>query len=151
MTTLMAAALSQPTNLTATDLTIQLRRELAQIGRTRGDEALRARFRDASDGLAALLRAWPTDLEARVGAVQVNPNQIVLSVDLPKTGDAELLTAALKAVPGWSLQPPRTEIAGGAAKMNTVLRPVSTNLSPNQPSSQSPSLSPNLSSMEAGS
>lgn len=121
--TLAGAGPLQPPVADADRLMARLRHELARIGRVRGDEARRAKLRDAGDAMAALLRAWPDDLEARVGSLQVLSSQIILSVEVSGSEDAETLAAALKGVPDWTLQPPRTEISGGLVRMSVVLRP----------------------------
>ncbi|HEX8876100.1 MAG TPA: hypothetical protein VF777_05080 [Phycisphaerales bacterium] len=123
--TLAAAQNSRVLGSEAEEWAEGLRREMAQLARTRGAEAARVRLRDASDALAALLRVWPADMETRVSSLQVNATQITLTVELAKTDDAEALSAALRGVAGWSLQPPRTEIGGGRARMTAVLRPAS--------------------------
>ncbi len=101
----------------------RLQSELNQLERARGVEAERARLPDAADGLAAVLSAWPMDLETRVNSVQIAATQITLSVDLPDAAAAETLSAALRAVRGWTLQPPRTEITGEHTRITAILRP----------------------------
>lgn len=102
---------------------LRLQRELQHLERSRGAEAAKARLRDAADGLQALLAAWPRDMETRVGSLQVAATQITLSVEVPDAAAAEALSAALQGLQGWSLQPPRTEIRDGQARVNAILRP----------------------------
>lgn len=102
---------------------LRLQQELRHLERARGAEAEKARLRDATDGLASLLVAWPKDMETRVSSLQIAATQITLNVEVPDAAAAEALTAALRSVNGWSLQPPRTEIASGHARVNAILRP----------------------------
>lgn len=71
----------------------------------------------------AWLAAWPKDLETRVGSVQVAATQVTLTMDVPYAGSSESLSAALQGVAGWDLQPPRTEVNGGQARVTPILRP----------------------------
>lgn len=121
--TLLDALPTRSGGLGAEAAAIRLQRELEHLERARGAEAAKARLRDAADGLAALLAAWPKELETRVGSVQVAATQITLTVDVPDAGAAEVLSTALQGVVGWNLQPPRTEINGGQARVTAILRP----------------------------
>ena len=121
--TLVDALPTRTQGLGADAATLRLRSELERLERARGAEAEKARLRDAADGLAALLAAWPNDLETRVASVQVAATQITLTVDVPDAGSAETLSKALQGVVGWNLQPPRTEINGGQARVTAILRP----------------------------
>lgn len=105
------------------DATLRLQRELQHLERARGEEAEKARLRDAADGLAAFLAVWPKHMETRVGSLQVAATQITLNVEVPDAAAAEALSTALQGVNGWSLQPPRTEIGVGHARMNATLHP----------------------------
>jgi hypothetical protein len=102
---------------------LRLQRERRHLERARGAEAERARLLDAADGLVAVLSAWPKELETRVSSVQVSATQITLSVEVPDAAAAETLSAALRDVRGWILQPPRTEITGAHARITAILRP----------------------------
>lgn len=101
----------------------RLQGELDRLERARGSEAEKARLPDAADGLASVLSAWPKDVETRVSSVQVAATQITLSVEVPDAATAETLSAALRGVRGWTLQPPRTEITGAQARITAILRP----------------------------
>ncbi len=122
-TTLVDALPTRTEGLSAEAAALRLKRELEHLERARGAEAEKARLQDAADGLAALLAAWPKDLETQVGSVQVAATQITLTVDVPDAGAAEILSTALQGVVGWNLQPPRTEINGGQARVTAILRP----------------------------
>jgi hypothetical protein len=122
-TTLLDALPTRAGGLSGEAAALRLQRELEHLKRARGAEAEKARLRDAADGLAALLAAWPNDVETRVASVQVAATQITLTVDVPDAGSAETLSKALQGVVGWSLQPPRTEINGGQARVTAILRP----------------------------
>lgn len=121
--TLVDALSTRAEGLGAEAAALQLKRELEHLERARGAEAEKARLRDAAEGLTALLATWPKDLETRVGSVQVAATQITLTVDVPDARAAEALSAALQGVAGWDLQPPRTEINGGQARVTAILRP----------------------------
>lgn len=101
---------------------LALQDELQFLQRARGAEAEKARLRDATDALFAVLSAWPKQLEARVSSMQIASTQITLSVEVPDAATAEVLSAALQGVRGWNLQPPRTEIVGTQARMSVILR-----------------------------
>ncbi|MBY0111814.1 MAG: hypothetical protein K2Y21_03255 [Phycisphaerales bacterium] len=129
LTALAAAMLREvspgrPPDETLAQGAARLHKELELLLRSRGADAVRVRPRDAGEALAALLAAWPPEIETRVASLQVQEAQITLNVEVPSIAAAEGLASALAGVAGWTLRPPQTEVAGGAARVMATFTPV---------------------------
>lgn len=97
---------------------------LMEVSRARRLADAAARIRppaDASRSLAALLRAWPTEVPSRPQSLLVSEGAATVSVTV--TGDAAPFLSALKPPRGWSMDEPRLNTADNLTRLTLQLRP----------------------------
>lgn len=85
---------------------VRLTAELRSLRGTRTDGPP-AWTSDAAADLAALLAAWPSNLQARAESLQISPTSITLTAILLSHGDAQRLAESLSVVAGWNLEQPQ--------------------------------------------
>jgi hypothetical protein len=74
---------------------------------------------DAAQALAALLSAWPKELQCQTESVNIAPTGMTLSLTVAK--DARPFLSALRAPQGWTLDEPRLTATADGARLNVIL------------------------------
>ncbi len=100
-----------------------LEQERDRLASTRTMQAVRGLPMDASRSLAAVLSAWPKDLEIKTQTIAASSQGVTVAAELNDQSGAETLSKALAAVPGWILQSPRTHSTGKAVRFDASLQP----------------------------
>lgn len=78
---------------------------------------------DASEALAALLAAWPSDPSAKPQSISIGPDAASIAVIV--TGDPSPFVAALKAPPGWIVDEPRlAAVDKSLTRLSITMRPL---------------------------
>ncbi|MBX3388494.1 MAG: hypothetical protein KF691_03450 [Phycisphaeraceae bacterium] len=99
-----------------------LQHERDRLISTRTMQATRGLPMDASRTLAAVLAAWPTDLEIRAQSISSTSQGVAIAAEVNDQSGAETLSKALASVPDMSLQSPRTHASGKVVRFDASLQ-----------------------------
>lgn len=108
------------------DLEVSLRmleQDRDRLASTRTMQAVRGLPLDASRALAAVLSAWPNDLEVKTQTIAASSQGVTVAAEVDDQSAAEVLSQSLASVPGWTLQSPRTHSTGRAVRFDASLQP----------------------------
>jgi hypothetical protein len=98
---------------------ITLHNELDRLRKAPRVEAKAITTPDAAVALAALLSAWPKELECQTESVSVGPATMTLSLTVAK--DARPFLSALQPPEGWTLDEPRLTATSDGARLHLTL------------------------------
>lgn len=89
---------------------------------TRTERAQKHIPTDVSSAVAAILAAWPTDLEVRTQALSATAQGLTIAAELHDGAGGQELATALGSVPGWNLQVPRIRSNGKSVRFDASLQ-----------------------------
>ena len=102
---------------------------------TTGDDGNNGHSQDATTSLAALLHAWPRDLNVLAESLSITPSAMTLRGQAPQHADVQALADALGSLAGWRLEQPQVTASGSPQHgVNAVLQWKRINQSRGEPS-----------------
>jgi hypothetical protein len=128
---LIANTLGDDAHVSATNpqpIDLRFISELRTLRQTRqipnaNDHGSNSAARDATLALAALLQAWPRNLNVLAESLSITPVAITLRGQAPQHADVQALADALSSLEGWRLEQPQVTASGSPqGNVNAVLQ-----------------------------
>lgn len=99
-----------------------LRHERQRLVATRSAHAARNLPADAAQGLLAVLRVWPGNIDVRTQSLSASAQGVTVGAEVATQDAARDLTHALGQADGWTLQTPRTHASGKSVRVDATLQ-----------------------------